>query len=102
MTDLTTLTSTVTAAFLGSFVEAVEAFTIVLAVGLSRSGRPAFIGAGLALLVLAALVLCFGPLLSLIPLHLLQFVVGALLILFGRRSPAKAMRRAGGVIACQD
>ncbi|SRR5258707_15049189 len=102
MTDLTTLTSTVTAAFLGSFVEVVEAFTIVLAVGLSRSWRPAFIGAGLALLVLAALVLVFGPLLSLIPLHLLQFVVGALLILFGLRWLRKAILRAGGFIALHD
>ncbi|HVJ33962.1 MAG TPA: COG4280 domain-containing protein [Terriglobia bacterium] len=100
--NLTTITSTVTAAFLGSFVEVVEAFTIVLAVGISRSWRPAFIGTGLALLLLAALVLVFGPLLTLVPLHLLQFVVGVLLILFGLRWLRKAILRAAGYIALHD
>lgn len=100
--NLTTITSTVTAAFLGSFVEVVEAFTIVLAVGISRSWRPAFIGTGLALLLLAALVLVFGPLLALVPLHLLQFVVGVLLILFGLRWLRKAILRAAGYIALHD
>jgi len=100
--NLTTITSTVTAAFLGSFVEVVEAFTIVLAVGLSRSWRPAFIGTGIAFLVLAALVLIFGPLLALVPLHLLQFVVGVLLILFGLRWLRKAILRAAGFIALHD
>jgi len=100
--NLTTITSTITAAFLGSFVEVVEAFTIVLAVGLSRSWRPAFIGTGLAFLVLAALVLIFGPLLALVPLHLLQFVVGVLLILFGLRWLRKAILRAAGFIALHD
>jgi uncharacterized membrane protein len=102
MTNLTTIASTVTASFLGSFVEVVEAFTIVLAVGLSRSWRPAIIGAGLALLLLVALVSLFGPLLSLVSLHLLQFVVGTLLILFGLRWLRKAILRAAGIIALHD
>ncbi|HEY4163909.1 MAG TPA: COG4280 domain-containing protein [Dongiaceae bacterium] len=102
MTNLTTIASTITASFLGSFVEMVEAFTIVLAVGLSRSWRPAFIGTGLALLVLAALIALFGPLLGLVPLHLLQFVVGVLLILFGLRWLRKAILRATGYIALHD
>ncbi|RWD39770.1 MAG: hypothetical protein EOS25_12625 [Mesorhizobium sp.] len=49
--------STITAAFLASFVEVVEAFTIVLAVGATGSWRPALIGATLALALLAALVM---------------------------------------------
>jgi uncharacterized membrane protein len=102
MTNLTTIASTITASFLGSFVEMVEAFTIVLAVGLSRSWRPAFIGTGSALLVLAALIALFGPLLGLVPLHLLQFVVGVLLILFGLRWLRKAILRATGYIALHD
>jgi uncharacterized membrane protein len=102
MTSLTTIASTLTASFLGSFVEMVEAFTIVLAVGLSRSWRPAFTGTGIALLVLAALVLVFGPLLSLVPLHLLQFCVGVLLILFGLRWLRKAILRAAGLLALHD
>ena len=85
MTNITTISSAITASFLGSFVEVVEAFTIILAVGLSRSWRPAFIGTALALAVLAALIIVLGPLLGRIPIELLQYVVGVLLILFGIR-----------------
>jgi uncharacterized membrane protein len=102
MLNLTPILSTITAAFLGSFVEVVEAFTIVLAVGVTRSWRPALIGAALALLVLAALVLVFGPLLALVPITILQFVVGVLLILFGMRWLRKAILRSVGVIAMHD
>ncbi|MGO7216433.1 hypothetical protein ACCS75_36170, partial [Rhizobium ruizarguesonis] len=70
-------------AFLGSFVEVVEAFTIILAVGVTKGWRPAFIGTGLALALLALLVLALGPLLALIPIELMQFVIGTLLVLFG-------------------
>ena len=91
MSNITTIVSTMTAAFLGSFVEVVEAFTIILAVGVSRSWKPAFIGTGLALIVLAALVIILGPLLGLIPIELLQFVIGTLLILFGMRWLRKAI-----------
>jgi uncharacterized membrane protein len=102
MADISTITSTVTAAFLGAFVEMVEAFTIVLAVGLERSWRPAFIGTAAAVIVLVALVIAFGPLLAFVPLHLLQFVVGVLLILFGLRWLRKAVLRAAGFIALHD
>src|SRR5262249_17258004 len=102
MTTLTTIASTVTASFLGSFVEVVEAFTIILAVGVTRSWRPAFIGTGLALIVLAVLVLALGPLLGLIPLDIMQLVIGTLLILFGLRWLRKAILRASGFIALHD
>ncbi|ODT15567.1 MAG: hypothetical protein ABS57_12870, partial [Mesorhizobium sp. SCN 65-12] len=102
MHDLTPIISTVTAAFLASFVEVVEAFTIVLAVGVTRSWRPALTGTALALVVLAALVLAFGPLLALVPISTLQFVVGVLLILFGMRWLRKAILRSVGVIALHD
>jgi uncharacterized membrane protein len=102
LTSLTTIFSTVTAAFLASLVEVVEAFTIVLAVGLTQSWRPAFIGSGLALIVLAAFVAVFGPLLGLVPLHVLQFAVGVLLILFGMRWLRKAILRSIGVLALHD
>jgi len=100
--NLTTIVSTVTAAFLGSFVEAVEAFTIVLAVGLSQSWRPAVVGAVAALAILGTLVLALGPLLALIPIHLLQFVVGVLLTLFGMRWLRKAILRTAGIIPLHD
>lgn len=102
MTTITSITSTVMAAFLGSFVEVVEAFTIILAVGVTQSWRPAFIGTGLALAVLAVLVLIFGPLLGLIPIEIMQFIVGTLLILFGLRWLRKAILRASGFIALHD
>ncbi|QWW70070.1 COG4280 domain-containing protein [Rhizobium sp. WYJ-E13] len=102
MTTITSITSTMTASFLGSFVEVVEAFTIILAVGVTRSWRSAFIGAGLALSLLAVLVLVFGPLLGLIPIDILQFVIGTLLILFGMRWLRKAILRAAGFIALHD
>jgi uncharacterized membrane protein len=102
MTDITAITATLSASFLGSFVEVVEAFTIILAVGLSRGWRPAAAGALLALLVLAALVIVLGPLLGLVPLDLLRFAVGVLLLLFGMRWLRKAILRASGFIAMHD
>lgn len=93
---------TITAAFLASLVEVVEAYTIVLAVGLTRGWRPALFGAATALAVLVAIVAIFGPLLTLIPIHALQFVVGVLLILFGMRWLRKAILRSAGWIPLHD
>ena len=98
----TTILSTITASFLASFVEVVEAFTIVLAVGITQSWRAALIGTALALALLTLLVLLFGPLLTAVPLVLLQFIVGSLLILFGMRWLRKAILRSIGVLALRD
>ncbi len=98
----TSLFPTVTAAFLASLVEVVEAFTIVLAVGVTRGWRPAFVGSALALALLVLIVLIFGPMLALIPIELMQFVVGSLLILFGLRWLRKAILRSAGWIALHD
>jgi uncharacterized membrane protein len=92
----------VTAAFLASFVEVVEAFTIVLAVGTFQGWRPALLGTFAGLALLALLVLVLGPLLGSIPIHGLQFVVGVLLLLFGMRWLRKAILRAAGIIALHD
>ena len=102
MNSLAPVFSTFTAAFLASLVEVVEAFTIILAVGVTRGWRPALTGAALALAILACLVLAFGPLLALVPIAVLQFVVGVLLILFGMRWLRKAILRAGGFVALRD
>ncbi len=90
------------AAFLASLVEVVEAFTIVLAVGTVRGWRPALIGTGCALGALALLVLLLGPALMRIPLQALQLVIGVLLLMFGLRWLRKAILRAAGFIALHD
>ena len=88
----------ISAAFLASVVEVTEAYTIVLAVGLSRGWRSASAGTAAALLVLALTVLAFGPVLSLIPLTYLQLPIGLLLLVFGMGWLRKAILRAGGII----
>src|SRR5207253_2232399 len=91
-----------TAAFLASLVEAVEALTIVLAVATVRGWRPAGLGALAGLGCLALVVLVLGPLLDRVPLHVLQLVIGVLLLLFGMRWLRKAILRASGVIPLHD
>lgn len=90
------------AAFVASIVEVVEAFTIVLAVGTVRGWRPALIGTGAGLGVLAFLTAALGPLIERIPLEALQLVIGVLLLLFGLSWLRKATLRAAGVIALHD
>ena len=92
----------VAAAFLGSAVEAVEALTIVLAVGTVRGWRSALLGTILGALLLALIVLVFGPAIASIPIHILQIAVGTLLLLFGIRWLRKAILRSAGVIALHD
>lgn len=92
----------VSAAFLASVVEVVEAFTIVLAVGTFSGWRPALLGTGAGLAVLAGLILALGPLLGQVPIHALQLVVGVLLLLFGLRWLRKAVLRAAGIIPLHD
>src|SRR5438034_180898 len=92
----------VTAAFLGSLVECVEAVTIVLAVGTVRGWRSALLGTAGGLGVLSALVVILGPALGAIPLTVLQLVIGVLLLLFGLSWLRKAVLRAAGVMALHD
>src|SRR5580700_5883487 len=91
-----------TAAFLASLVEAVEALTIVLAVATVRGWRPAGLGAIGGLALLALIVAGLGPLLDRVPLHLLQFAIGVLLLLFGMRWLRKAALRAAGIVPFHD
>src|SRR5437660_8768475 len=88
----------VSAAFLSSLVEAVEALTIVLAVATVRGWRPAGLGALAGLAVLVLIVAGLGQLLDLVPLHLLQLAIGVLLLLFGMRWLRMAILHAAGVI----
>lgn len=92
----------ISAAFLASLVEVVEAFTIVLAVGTVHGWRPALTGTAAALALLAVLVLALGPILEQVPLQALQLVIGVLLLLFGLRWLRKAILRSAGIIALRD
>ncbi|MBI3941463.1 MAG: hypothetical protein HY326_00490 [Chloroflexi bacterium] len=90
------------AAFLASGVEMVEALTIVLAVGVTRGWRSPLIGAGMAAVVLAAIVVLLGPALAFIPISVLRLVIGTLLLIFGLQWLRKAILRASGYKALHD
>jgi uncharacterized membrane protein len=89
-------------AFVASAVEAVEALTIVLAVGVVRGWRSTLVGVGAAAVVLAGIVAALGPALGRIPIDRLRFVVGALLLAFGLQWLRKAILRAGGFKPLHD
>src|ERR1035441_9711509 len=89
--EATRLGTTLIAAFLASLVECVEALTVVLAVGSVRGWRSALVGAAAALAVLAAIIAAVGPALTRIPLHMVQLVVGVMILLFGLRWLRKAI-----------
>jgi uncharacterized membrane protein len=88
--------------FLACAVEAVEALTIVLAVGVTRSWRSALFGVGAATLGLAVIVAALGPALTALPINALRVVVGGLLLIFGLQWLRKAILRASGLKALHD
>ncbi len=88
--------------FIASAVEAVEATTIVLAVGATRSWRSATLGLVSALGVLAVLVLVLGPAIAVIPIKALRVIVGGLLLIFGLQWLRKSVLRASGLKALHD
>ncbi|HTU28651.1 MAG TPA: hypothetical protein VMF07_04670 [Solirubrobacteraceae bacterium] len=88
--------------FLACAVEAVEALTIVLAVGVTRSWRSALYGVGAAVVVLAGLSAGLGPALTALPIGVLRVVVGGLLLVFGLQWLRKAVLRASGLKALHD
>ncbi len=88
--------------FLACTVEAVEALTIVLAVGVTRSWSSALYGVGAATAALAAIVAALGPALTSLPLNTLRVVIGGLLLVFGLQWLRKAVLRAAGLKALHD
>ena len=88
--------------FLACAVEAVEALTIVLAVGVTRSWRSALLGVGAAVVALAVIVAALGPALTGLPINALRVVVGGLLLVFGLQWLRKAILRAAGLKAMHD
>ncbi len=88
---------------LASAVEFVEAFTIVLAMGLTRGWRSAIAGTVAALVLLAGVAAFSGyALVNWFPESLLQFIVGSLLLVFGLQWLRKAILRASGLKAMHD
>jgi uncharacterized membrane protein len=88
--------------FLACAVEAVEALTILLAVGTTRSWSSTLSGAAGATVLLAALVAGLGPALTSLPIDVLRVAVGGLLLIFGLQWLRKAILRAGGLKARHD
>ncbi|MEA2549660.1 MAG: hypothetical protein QOI00_1889 [Chloroflexota bacterium] len=90
-------------AFLASLVEAVEALTIILAVGVTRQWRSALYGAFVGLIVLTILIAIFGTAIVLfVPLNALRIVIGGLLLIYGLQWTTKAILRASGAKAKHD
>ncbi len=90
------------AVFLACAVEMVEALTIVLAVGKTSGWRSALEGAGVALVLLALLVVIFGPSLVKVPIETLRLIIGSVLLVFGMQWLRKAILRATGLKALHD
>jgi len=87
----------VLAVFGASTVEMVEALTIVVAAGVTRSWRSSLEGAAAAAGVLAIIVLAVGvPLIHYVPINALRVVVGALLLVLGLSWLRKSILRASG------
>lgn len=97
-----TAISLVLATFVACAVEAVEAFTIVLAVAVTRGWRSTLLGVLAALGVLTVIVAALGPAVTSIPIEWLRVVVGGLLLVFGLQWLRKAILRAGGYKALHD
>ena len=88
--------------FAACAVEAVEALTIVLAVGSTRSWSSAMSGAAAAAAVLAAVVAALGPALTSLPIDALRVSIGGLLLIFGLQWLRKAILRSAGLKAKHD
>jgi uncharacterized membrane protein len=92
----------VSTVFLACAVEAVEALTIVLAVGVSRGWRSALQGVAAGLAALAVIVAALGPALTLVPIDALRLFVGGLLLIFGLGWLRKSILRASGFKTLHD
>ena len=93
----------VIATFVACFVEMVEATTIVMAMGYTRSWRSALAGTFAALGALAVVTVFAGyALATWLPESALQLAIGALLLIFGLQWLRKAILRSSGRKAVHD
>src|ERR1700716_542072 len=91
------------ATFVACFVEMVEATTIVMAMGFTRSWRSSLIGTAVALVALAVVTAILGyALTTFLPESALQLAIGGLLLIFGLQWLRKAILRASGRKAVHD
>jgi Ca2+/H+ antiporter, TMEM165/GDT1 family len=89
--------------FAAAAVEVVEAFTVVLAMGVTRGWRSALAGAGAAVVALAGFTAITGyALVTWLPRSALQLAVGTLLLIFGLQWLRKAILRSAGRKALHD
>lgn len=99
----TALWGLLAAVSLASFVEMVEAATIVLAMGFTRNWRSTLLGVAAALVALAAFTVAAGyALANWLPQAALQLVIGTLLLIFGLQWLRKAVLRSSGLKALHD
>jgi uncharacterized membrane protein len=90
----------ISASFLGTAVEFVEALTIVLAVGVTKGWKSSLSGMAAAIALLTALVVLFGvPLMNYVHVGAFQLVIGILMMMFGMRWLRKAILRYSGLKA---
>jgi uncharacterized membrane protein len=82
--------------FLACAVEAVEALTVILAVGVTRGWRAPLFATAAATVALTVIVVVFGPALARLPLDAMRVVVGAVLLVFGMGWLRKAVLRSSG------
>src|SRR6266702_2014791 len=93
----------VIAAFLAASVEFVEAFTLVLVAGVTINWRSSIVGALAAVATLAVIIATLGvALVTLVPLDVLRFVIGFLLLLFGLKWLKNAIQRYSGLKFLHD
>jgi uncharacterized membrane protein len=89
--------------FLASAVEAVEALTIVLAVGYTRTWSSSLWGAATGFITLLAIVALAGPaIVAYVPLAALKLAIGVFLLVFGLAWLRKAILRYSGRKALHD
>jgi uncharacterized membrane protein len=93
----------VVAVALASAVEFVEAFTVVLAMGLTRGWRATLWGAAAAIALLAVVTAIAGyALVEWVPESAVQLAIGSLLLIFGLQWLRKAILRSAGLKALHD
>ena len=89
-------------AFAGSLIELVEILAVVLVVGSVAGWRNALAGAGSAVGLVVVVALIVGKGLALIPVHVLEFFAGVVLLAFGQMWARSVIKYYGGTLRPKD